>query len=53
MPEGRDNIDAGACVIADDIYIFGGNTDNDVPSSTTYRFNTETNEWTCNARANA
>jgi N-acetylneuraminic acid mutarotase len=43
MPEERD--DAGACVVDGDIYIFGGKTDNDVRTSTTYRFSTETNEW--------
>jgi N-acetylneuraminic acid mutarotase len=43
MPEERDN--AGACVVDGDIYIFGGRTDDDVRTSTTYRFSTETNEW--------
>jgi N-acetylneuraminic acid mutarotase len=43
VPEERDN--AGACVVDGDIYIFGGKTDDDVRTSTTYRFSTETNEW--------
>jgi N-acetylneuraminic acid mutarotase len=44
MPAERE--DAGACVIAGNIYVFGGNTDDEVPTSTTYCFNTERNEWT-------
>jgi hypothetical protein len=44
MPGERDN--AGACVIGGDIYIFGGRTHDGVPTSTTYRFRTDTNEWT-------
>jgi non-specific serine/threonine protein kinase len=44
MPAERDN--AGACVVGDDVYIFGGNTDDRVTTATTYRYNTETNEWT-------
>jgi N-acetylneuraminic acid mutarotase len=44
MPEERDN--AGACVLNSDIYIFGGENYNVTPTSTTYRFNVETNEWT-------
>jgi N-acetylneuraminic acid mutarotase len=43
MPEERDN--AGACVLCNDVYIFGGLTENGVMSSTTYRISTETNEW--------
>jgi N-acetylneuraminic acid mutarotase len=43
MPEERDR--AGACVLGSDIYILGGKTDDEVRTSTTYRFNTETNEW--------
>jgi hypothetical protein len=43
MPAGRDN--AGACVVGSDIYIFGGKIENGAPSSTTYLFSTETNEW--------
>jgi hypothetical protein len=43
MPAERDN--AGACVLGCDIYIFGGDDDDDTPTSTTYRFSTETNEW--------
>jgi N-acetylneuraminic acid mutarotase len=43
MPEERDN--AGACVVDGDIYIFGGKTDDDKRTSTTYRFSTKTNEW--------
>jgi N-acetylneuraminic acid mutarotase len=43
MPAERDN--AGACVLGNDIYIFGGNADNRMRTSTTYRFNTEMNEW--------
>jgi N-acetylneuraminic acid mutarotase len=39
----RDN--AGACMLGSDIYIFGGRNENDKPTSTTYRFNTERNEW--------
>jgi N-acetylneuraminic acid mutarotase len=31
--------------LGSDIYIFGGTTDDEVQTSTTYRFNTETNEW--------
>jgi kelch-like protein 1/4/5 len=43
MPAERD--DAGACMLGSDIYIFGGNDDNETMTSTTYRFNTETYEW--------
>jgi hypothetical protein len=43
MPEER--FRAGACVLGSDIYVFGGESDNEVTKSTAYRFNTETNEW--------
>jgi N-acetylneuraminic acid mutarotase len=43
MPEER--ADAGACVLGSEIYIFGGKTEDDAPTSTAYRFNTEINEW--------
>jgi hypothetical protein len=43
MPEER--YVAGACVVDGDIYIFGGNNNDGVRTSTTYRFSTETNEW--------
>jgi N-acetylneuraminic acid mutarotase len=43
MPAERDN--AGACVVGDDVYIFGGNIDCNIPTSTTYRFSTVTKEW--------
>jgi N-acetylneuraminic acid mutarotase len=43
MPEERDR--AAACVVDGDIYTFGGKTDDDKRTSTTYRFSTETNEW--------
>jgi N-acetylneuraminic acid mutarotase len=43
IPEERD--DAGLCILGSDIYIFGGNTDDAVRTSTTYRYSTETNEW--------
>jgi hypothetical protein len=43
MPEERYN--AGACVLGSGIYIFGGDDDDEVRRSTTYRFSTETNEW--------
>jgi N-acetylneuraminic acid mutarotase len=43
MTEKRD--DAGACVLGGDIYVFGGQNENDVVTSTTYRYKTETNEW--------
>jgi influenza virus NS1A-binding protein len=43
MPAKRNN--AGACVVGNDVYVFGGKTDDDMPTSTTYRFSTETNEW--------
>jgi N-acetylneuraminic acid mutarotase len=51
MPEERDT--AGACVLGSDIYVFGGRVENffggrvenGAPTSTTYRFNTETNAW--------
>jgi N-acetylneuraminic acid mutarotase len=32
-------------VLGSDIYIFGGNTDNESPTSTTFCFHTETDEW--------
>jgi hypothetical protein len=44
MPAERDT--AGACVVRGDIYIFGGNADDEVHTSTTYRFSSETNVWT-------
>jgi hypothetical protein len=43
MPEERDR--AGACVLGGDIYVFGGNTENDTTTATIYRFSTERNEW--------
>jgi hypothetical protein len=43
MPEERDF--AGACVLGNDIYIFGGKTEYGAPTSTTYRFSTELKEW--------
>jgi N-acetylneuraminic acid mutarotase len=43
MPEERAM--AGACAVDSDIFIFGGNNDNGVRTSSTYRFSTETNEW--------
>jgi hypothetical protein len=39
------NVNAWACVLCSDIYIFGGKTENGMTTSTTYRFSTETNEW--------
>jgi hypothetical protein len=43
MPEKRN--EAGVCVVGGDIYIFGGEIEHDAPTSTTYRFSSETNEW--------
>jgi hypothetical protein len=43
MPEERDR--AGACMLGGNIYFFGGNTETDTTTATTYRFSTETNEW--------
>jgi hypothetical protein len=44
-PMTEERFNAGACVLGGDVYIFGGKTDDNVPTSTTYRFNAETNEW--------
>jgi hypothetical protein len=44
MPTGV--ADAGACVLGNDIYIFGGRTNDDEVQSTTYHFSTVANEWT-------
>jgi hypothetical protein len=45
MPAGRQ--EAAACVLGSDIYVFGGQEEEEGEEiSSTFRFNTETNEWT-------
>jgi N-acetylneuraminic acid mutarotase len=43
MPAERNN--GGACVVGNNVLIFGGCNNNNEATSTTYRFSTETNTW--------
>ena len=43
MPEGRDSF--GACVVGTDVYVIGGQTDNEETTDTVFRYSTVADEW--------